>query len=196
MTNINDARRELARQIYAHLRLFCTRIEIAGAIRRGSLTVRDIDIVCEPAWEGVNDLFGNPVQTMFQFEGAVLTLCSVCALAPVKSGERYRQFRSEALDCNVDLFVVKPPASWGAILAIRTGPADFSHRLVSSRFDGGAMPFGMQQKDGALWRNGERLETPTEESWFEALGVPCWNPVDRTEKKLIDYLERKRAQRW
>jgi len=50
-------------------------------------------------------------------------------------GERYKKFTLLCKDgsqspYHVDLFVVKPPAQWGAILTIRTGPNDFNKVLM------------------------------------------------------------------
>jgi hypothetical protein len=42
----------------------------------------------------------------------------------------------------VDLFQVIGPAQWGVLYAIRTGPGDFNHLLVTNRRFGGACPPG------------------------------------------------------
>jgi hypothetical protein len=77
--------------------------------------------------------------------------------------------------------MVTPPASWGALMVIRTGPADFSEAIVTKRSKGGAMPDSLSQREGALWdHRGDRLDTPDEESYFAALGLPCWDPADRS----------------
>jgi hypothetical protein len=40
----------------------------------------------------------------------------------------------------IDLFIVLPPAQFGAFFAIRTGTAEFSQWLVTPREKGGAIP--------------------------------------------------------
>jgi len=40
----------------------------------------------------------------------------------------------------VDLFQVIEPVQWGVVYAIRTGPGDFNHLLVTNRRFGGACP--------------------------------------------------------
>lgn len=193
MNTIHDRRRELAFAIVDYLKPFCQRIEIAGAIRRGSLEVRDIDIVLEPLRQSGRNLFGEMVDAGFHpdFHMAMITLPNVAKLVYLRGGERMRVYQSHKLECNVDIFIVGFPASWGATLAIRTGPAVFSKLLVTSRLDGGAMPPGMKQDQGCLWRGGVRLDTDSEEEWFQAIGVPCWAPPDRTEQKLRSWLERR-----
>ena len=42
----------------------------------------------------------------------------------------------------VDLFQVVGPDQWGVLYAIRTGPGDFNHLLVTNRRFGGACPPG------------------------------------------------------
>ena len=71
-------------------------------------------------------------------------------------------------------------------MTIRTGPADFSHRLVTSTRFGGLMPAWLKVHDGHLWevQAGDSswwlpVETPTEESFFEALGVAWIPPEER-----------------
>ena len=93
----------------------------------------------------------------------------------------------------MDLFIAEP-GNWGNVLAIRTGNAAFSKGLVTERRSGGLMPPDLYQRDGFLWcRNGfgrvrtppsgsdERLECPTEEAFFAALGLPTLPPAERDE---------------
>ena len=43
---------------------------------------------------------------------------------------------------------------------------------MTSKFKGGAMPMGMRQKDGFLWKGDERIDCPDENDLFEAIDVP------------------------
>jgi DNA polymerase/3'-5' exonuclease PolX len=91
-----------------------------------------------------------------------------------------KQFAVAPTGIKLDLFIVQPPAQWGAILAIRTGPAHYSHWLVTQRKQGGAMPSYLRQRDGALWDGDELVPTPTEASYFAALGIDTVpDPWDR-----------------
>lgn len=193
MTTADDRKRELAFSIVEYLKPYCQRIEIAGAIRRGSLFVRDIDIVIEPRRQSGRNLFGEMVDAGNNpgYSLAMTNLAGRFDLTYSRGGERMRAYQAQEHGCGVDIFIVGFPASWGATLAIRTGPAVFSKLLVTSRLDGGAMPPGMKQEQGCLWRGGVRLDTDSEEEWFKAIGVPCWAPPDRTEQKLRSWLERR-----
>jgi hypothetical protein len=121
----------------------------------------------------------------------------------------------------VDLFQVIEPRQWGVIYAIRTGPGDFNCVLVTSQWLGGACPKGRKVAGGRVWGFGGCTEaaqrelarmpahrfarlaekgdvsakvvpTPTEESFFEAMEVPCWSPEERTEKHIQAYLRQTR----
>jgi DNA polymerase/3'-5' exonuclease PolX len=94
---------------------------------------------------------------------------------------------------------------WGSVLAIRTGNAEFSHLLVTSRSEGGAMPFRMRQADGGLQRllewqeygpdpeqyaepRWEAVATPEEADYFTALGLPWIEPFRRNRSVLRRWL--------
>jgi hypothetical protein len=95
----------------------------------------------------------------------------------------------------VDIFSVIEPATWGVILALRTGPGDFNKVLVNH-----AHTIGRKVAGGRVWDMPIRLAKswpelisfpssrfvklaeeydmpmipmPTEEAYFGALGVPC-----------------------
>ena len=90
----------------------------------------------------------------------------------------YWQSQNGLLEIKLDIFIVQPQ-QWGAAMAIRTGPAEFSRRLVMPKNSGGWMPKGMVQRDFCLWQNDKLLFTATEESFFLALGLPFIQPEDR-----------------
>jgi DNA polymerase/3'-5' exonuclease PolX len=108
----------------------------------------------------------------------------------VKSGEyerllgkdRYTKLRHRASGLQVDLFTVRPPAQWGVIHTIRTGPAAYSQWLVTE-----ARRRGFHVREGALHRGSlgcgsvpcEVIETPEERDLFEALGMRWPQPVER-----------------
>lgn len=163
----------------------CYKLEIAGSIRRRKPLVHDIEIVAEPYVDPVANLFGEPGHYRSRLDDLLAGLLEEGVLhwfPFAKNGERLKQFH--ALDPNgikVDLFIVRPPAQWGSIFTIRTGPAHYSHWLVTPRQRGGAMPSYLVHKDGGLYDGNQLIETPTEETFFETLGIwPVPHPWDRT----------------
>jgi hypothetical protein len=141
----------------------CERIEIAGSIRRQIAMVGDIEIVCQPrmtidptallAGEEISALDGH-VDRVIRSTKVASPLLKYYELNPA-NGSKYKRLvfhgGSNPNDrYKVDLFAVIAPASCGALMAIRTGPADWSHLLVTKRSLGGAMPDELQQANGAL----------------------------------------------
>lgn len=165
----------------------CERIEIAGSVRRKKGTVKDIELVVVPKMLEVRDLFGVLYERENLLEKRLQELVTAGVLA-VPAGVRNAGERMKKFDLartvpvmRLDLFIVLPPAQWGSVFTIRTGPGDFSKWLVTGRKFGGAMPEGMVQLDGALYRDGQVVETPEERDYFAALGLPWLDPVKREQ---------------
>ncbi len=78
----------------------------------------------------------------------------------------------------VDLFICTPPAQWGSLLVIRTGPKDFEQALMVYINE----KTNLQQLDGRLIvrESGLSVPTPTEESYFKVIGLPYVPPHKRT----------------
>lgn len=176
-----------AKEIVELLAPAVVRIEIAGSIRRRKPDVKDIEIVCTPRLEDdPSQLFATQQHSIL--DARILKLHnekSALAFPDMdrKNGERYKRLQWQRA-IGVDLFVVLPPAQWGPILTIRTGPADFSHRLVTSRSLGGAMPAGIRQDKGRLVQADFALDTPEETDFFAALGLPWIPPEERSVESL------------
>jgi DNA polymerase (family 10) len=176
--------RRLADELIALLRGSCERLEVAGSLRRGAATIGDLELVAVPLLVRAVDLFGEPEGDWRDLlservdelgEEGVLGLRLDRNGRP-RYGARYKALLYEGVA--VDLFAVLAPAQWGVIFLIRTGPADFGHRLITPRRQGGWLPDYLRVKDGALWHeDGSMVETATEEAVFEAIGRP-WIPPE------------------
>lgn len=157
--------KELAEELKQQLSRMTSRIEIAGSVRRCKETVGDIEIVCQPS--ETFDLFGaaepQPIYLPYR---------------AVKDGSRYKQYRLPNGLC-LDLFIVLPPAQWGVILALRTGPMMFSKKLVTRR-PWGYLPSEYHVEDGAVWHE-ERgvIATPEESDYFRLCGLNWIPPQER-----------------
>ena len=99
----------------------------------------------------------------------------------IKNGPKYKQLRLHQAEINLDLFIVTPPAQWGVIMAIRTGPAEFSQWCVTQRSKGGALPSDCQVKDGGVYRHGASrpISMPEELDFLDFLGLGWINPSER-----------------
>jgi DNA polymerase/3'-5' exonuclease PolX len=159
---------EVAEQLVHEISTCCRLVQIAGSIRRLRPEVHDIEIVAAPH-PGL-DLFGESWSAQTPLDAYAESLRSEGAWTKRHAwGDRYKAFDYQGVP--VDLFIVRPPAQWGVILAIRTGPADFSKRLVTR-----ALECGMHVDGGALLDDSGSAvlhpEVVTEEMVFAALG---WN---------------------
>lgn len=160
----------------------CVRAEIAGSIRRGKPEVKDIEIVAEPYVP--TDLFGEPLPSATsQLDALIDKLIGDGTLKkrlnqkgnPQAFGQKYKALATHD-GIPIDLFIVRAPAQWGAVYAIRTGPGDFSKYLVTA-----CQSMGLRCEEGRLVRkvDGSTYPTPTEESFFQACGVPWLPPEHR-----------------
>ncbi len=175
----------IAEELLEMLEPVTTRREVVGSVRRGKPMVRDIEILAEPALTPVaRNLFGEVIAWRDELD----CWCREQLDAGVfgyrldregrhANGERYKRLTYAGVA--LDLFICRPPASWGVLEAIRTGPAEFSRRLVTQRGFGGLLPFGFRVADGAVYRNEERVDVPDERALFVLLGLRWVEPAER-----------------
>lgn len=166
--------RGLARRMVELLAPACERIEIAGSIRRCKPEVSDIEIVLIP--KPVQDLFGDPVFGAARIEAALLE----AGFALSKNGELYKQAHLPGGTVHFDIFLTTPQ-KWGMIYVIRTGSADFTRWLVTSKQQGGALPSNMKASDGRIWYGDAPMDTQEETDVFQALGLDWIEPEQRQE---------------
>lgn len=172
---------QIAQDVLSQLAPHCDRIEISGSIRRKCDTIGDIEIVCIPKMHQVYDLFGQPdgedrvpdfTKTLDQWPKV-----KGCA----KTG-KYTQ-REHPSGMKLDVFMVNK-WGWGLQLAIRTGPADYSHQQIASRW----AAMGWKSVGGVLQRKDAGPKDPKryfleERDLFDFLRIPYAKPEDRRGKR-------------
>lgn len=163
---------EMARHLTEDLHAVVQRSKVAGSLRRRKEEVGDIEIVIEPHLVET-DFFGRKDPELEGLRRVVDQWGRV-----KKAGDRMIQitnvYGKEGL--TVDLFLVHPPAQWGSILAIRTGPYELSRLAVTLMSDR-----GYRHRNGYAVnrRTGELVPTPTEDKFFRLAGLPCLPPARR-----------------
>lgn len=182
-----------AHYVLGQIEAYVTRFEILGSIRRGKAEVNDIEILVEPKYELVPaGLFGENEPRNLLFPAMQQKLADgVIEHRPDVNGrgafgERYMRINwviPESPELSeervpVDFFVCLPPAQWGVLKVIRTGPAEFSHKVVSPR-PYGHLPMGMAVASGQLLDRGNALETPDEQTFFDQIGLDYIEPEAR-----------------
>lgn len=161
-----------ANNIVALLEPHCTRIQIAGSIRRKKPFPGDIEIVCIPkAIEVTDDLFDTRMDVSPEF------IKQVNCWEKVK-GEPEGKYTQRIVDgVKLDLFMATPQ-NWGYILAIRTGSAEYSHWVLAATW----VRLGYKGVDGNLTREGKVVPVPEETTLFELLKLDFVEPENREYK--------------
>ena len=180
----------IATAICYKLQPYCSKINIAGSIRRQKPEVKDIEIICVPDQEVVKDLFDN-ILTMHNNYGFDKT---VKALGNILKGQTTGKYMQIALPegINLDLFM-PDDFDYYRQYAIRTGSADYAHKVIASSWlkkgwcgsDKGLRLITDCYKDNSgNWKCGKKdAELPpvwsSEEQFFEWLGVKWVHPSQR-----------------
>lgn len=155
---------DIASIVMEELLPHCDRIEIAGSLRRKKSKVKDIEIVAIP----------KPYQTGLFQNG----IASVVNKWPKIKGEldgstKYTQ-RILPEGIKLDLFLAEP-GNWGLIFAIRTGSAEYSHKVLATSW----VKIGYTSKEGYLWKEGKRYEIKEEKELFSIIGISYIDPWKR-----------------
>lgn len=144
----------VASRLIEQLKPHCYRVSIAGSIRRQQPEVNDIEIVVVP----------KPYQTGLFADGVAKVMDNY----PVVKGYFPCKYTRRILHQGicVDLFLVDH-ANWGLQLAIRTGPADYSHKVLAT----GWVRRGFHCEGGYLQKNGKAVGILEERDLFELIGI-------------------------
>lgn len=157
---------KIASAVVEELRPHCEKIEIAGSIRRKKPEVGDIEIVAIP----------KPYSSA-PYENGIATV--VNKWQKVKGNLEYgkTKYTQRILPSGIklDLFFATKE-NWGSIFAIRTGSAEYSHKVLAR----GWVRHGFKSEGGYLFRYGKKYEVPEEEALFKLAGVPFVEPERRS----------------
>lgn len=162
--------RYIAEKVTHQLGEYCDRIKIVGSIRREQKEVGDIDIVCICKLIPLKDMFDNVVghQPMKEFIKIVNGWTKIKGEPTGKYTQRMlpEGIKLELTMCRADNF--------GFLELIRTGSADFSHRMAK-RWS----KMGYNGENGMLWDSGKPVYLHEEKDLFKILGLEYVEPRDR-----------------
>jgi DNA polymerase (family 10) len=162
----------LATRIVEELQPYCTRIEVAGSIRRGLEWVNDIDLVLIPE---------NPSA----LRDRILRRCTVIQDGPQNLLVRLPAPKSgQTGEVQLDIFIARPetrdlleakPSNWGTLLLCRTGSKEHNIKLAKR-----ASHLGLMWKvyEG-IFRGRDLIASATEQEIFTALEMPYLEPHER-----------------
>jgi DNA polymerase/3'-5' exonuclease PolX len=165
----------------------CEQITIAGSLRRRKDLVSDIELVAEPRYrQEPSGLWGDttPVDLLEERIAELALLPRPVTLhradgseeVQTRDGRSYKALVYAGIP--VDLFAIHG-SDFGVILTIRTGPADFSHRLVTE-----CQRYFRQVRGGKLYVHGKYVPCPTERDFLSAVGMPWLEPEERAPERV------------
>lgn len=167
----------IAQALVEKLRPVCSRIEIAGSLRRKRPFIGDIELMIVPTFR--RNLFSE-ISTAYELDDLLRGWGGAINL--IKDGDKYKHFwfRTAKQELySVDLFIQPDLQTWGVNMMIRTGSADFSKRMVLKRKWGGLMPDDLSMAGARVFRHGKQLNTPEEGDVFKLWGMVYVKPEDR-----------------
>lgn len=159
-------------------------IAIVGSLRRKRTLIGDVELLIIPKWS--TNLMDEPDKTV----PTALDVYIQNRYKLIKGGgvfkgngrDRLKRFMYDAagFEIQVDLWL-QDENTWGVNKMIRTGNETFSKFMVSKA----AARAGVRFKNARVVPYGRQpLDTPTERSVFEALGVPYIDPQRRNDKAV------------
>jgi DNA polymerase/3'-5' exonuclease PolX len=194
----------IAQELIEYLWPHCSRIEIAGSLRRQKAEVKDIELVVIPKPSvsiTQRDMFGEIVGTTEKvgLHDAVEMLINDSDLAAwsrdvavPRWGDRYKRLLHTPSGIACDLFITDR-RRWGYQHVIRTGPAEFSKAIVTLAMRrrmhfSDSLLHGHARHKGKDCPRGERctyiVPTESEQELFTALRLPVWQPDKRSPEML------------
>lgn len=185
---------QIAVSICYQLQPFCSKINIAGSVRRKKAEVKDIEIICVPKFDEVKDLFESVCGKKISAEFSEI----VNGLGTIIKGNADGRMMQIQLQEGIMLDLFMPvPDDYYRQYAIRTGSADYAHRVIANAWnkkgwcgsDKGLRKMSdcieMKTTDGkSKWKLIKKdADLPpvwrSEEEFFKWLKIPCEKPLHR-----------------
>ncbi|MDX9924095.1 MAG: hypothetical protein RBS48_04975 [Ignavibacteriaceae bacterium] len=161
--------KSIALKLVSELEPVCERVEIAGSIRRKNSFVNDIEIVCIPKRESTG-LFGGELAPVAGFASVINKY------KKIKGDFDGKYTRRDLGEIEVDIFMCSSN-NYGYIMAIRTGPSSFSHKVLAY----GWKKKGLVGVEGMLYNrtSGKPIAIREERELFRLIGLDYIPPECR-----------------
>lgn len=167
----------IARELAGRLARSCRSIEIAGSVRRKCMYCHDIDLVVWPIYhqQGQPDLFANRIKTIFEARRLAAAIGDLTGEGMrIKPNAKRVAFTYGGVPVDVYLATLDG-ANFGALMQLRTGPADFNVQLIAL-----AKSKELEYRAGyGIFSCDQRVDDGTEEGVFRALGMRWVDPAHR-----------------
>jgi DNA polymerase/3'-5' exonuclease PolX len=165
--------KECADRLIETIKPFCDKVEIAGSLRRKKSIVGDIEIVCIPKTILVpKNLFEMEKIRSEKFIKIIDGLERIKGNA--ENGKYFQRILPEGI--KVDIFTATE-INFGLIYAIRTGSAEFSHKILAN----GWCRAGYKSVEGKLTKlhGGDIVPVEQEIDLFKIIGLNFVEPEKR-----------------
>lgn len=161
----------IAERVLDTLRPVIARGVIVGSLRRERPEVGDIELLVEP--RSTPALLGD---ASYDTESVRRRIEMDVGHIRIGGSRLMRCVLDVDPSIQCEVFVCTPPAAWGSLLAIRTGPADLGAIAMRRLIDRGYL-----HRDGYVVDEATRdiVPTETEEAFFALAGLPCVLPNRR-----------------
>jgi len=166
-----DHAKHIAQGVVHKLMPVTEAIKICGSIRRKQAEVHDIDIVVLPKRIPIKDLFGHI--TGYGVDRAFIE--TINQWKKIK-GDPEGKYTQRLVDGEKVEIAIAKPENFGNLVLIRTGNADFSHKMMTA-----VLKRGLEQRDGYLWKDDKIIPCYTEEDYFSVLNLPYIVPEFRNK---------------
>lgn len=185
--------KEIADMLVDEMRPYCHKVEIAGSVRRLKPEVKDIELLAIPKWESVaagffaedvsrnNSLYcrwalGHPYITWIKTGTHLIVPWPI-----TEDGKYWRGLIASSYvpenGVKLDLFLTTPE-QWGILFVIRSGPSEFSEKMVTQQHKGGWLSNDYSVAGGNLWRKGVVVPCPEEQDFFNVTSRK-WIPPEK-----------------
>ena len=152
----------VAIELWKQLKPYCTKIKIAGSIRREKPECKDIEVVLSPMDNSARNKIG-----LFLMQNGKI----------IKGKLSGRYVKATYKGFPVDVFIPQD-RDYYRMLAIRTGSSEYSKGIAKAWVDKGYMGSekGLVPRDNPEWTP---LSWESEKHFFEWLGIEFLHPRDR-----------------
>lgn len=151
----------------------CSRIQVAGSVRRRRPTVQDIDIVAVPRDLSIPGTGLRPTGDS-TWNGIATRLKVRLNMREIRKGKELITMAFNDVDLQVDVYRAQPE-TWGVLLLIRTGSIDHNIMMCSHARRMGMM---LSAARGVI-KDGQVIASLTEEEIFKALEMDFVAPQQR-----------------
>jgi len=172
---------DLAAGLKARLEFCCEKIEIVGSLRRLAPDCGDIELLVLPV---LQESLLEGVPGVSTLDLVVNELVEKGELIRANKGAVAKKFylpqlKAQGINFPVEI-CVSTPDRWAIEVAIKTGPAKFSEKLVTRRCEGGFLPSDCCIQEGwQVWQDDKRLFFPDETAFIEFCLGEWVPPVQR-----------------